>query len=617
MSLITFTTPFTGGPAFFTGVSGASDLVPNIFPVSIDGRPYMLDTASGRYARTFEARLRESQDGSDVPGEAAINPQGLWRRGQSSWHFGFNQKYGDLPDSFVQRFEASLNVDVWEPGQLSLLPATKLSSASTNTNLYLAVVGDELWYTDDDDIKYTTDPYATSPSYSTITGTGVIRDIQTIGADAYVVFAGTGSTQGIVKASGSSHTLAGTATAYGVEFDKIGYAKGRLIAGALSSSKLWFDPSGNNPTADFTHPDSEFRWVGFAGGQNAIYCAGYSGQKSLIYKVTIQADGTLDEPVVAAELPVGERIYSLSAYLGYVLIGTNEGLRYATSDAEANLILGPTIPSPNPILCSHGYDKYVWVGVTDYTSDYTGLGRVDLGQLVGAGLPASAPDLMYEDQGDIRDVITFDSKRVFTVSGVGVVVEDSENLSPSGYVDTGTWRWGIPDTKFLAFFDLEYESLDGTVDVEYAYDGGNFSLLGSAVQQGGTLTTLQGPDVGFRQADFKIVLNRDAVAPSEGPVLARWQARAVPTPTRSELFQVPILLHTRVNRFNREYWFDVDFELDKLRDLIHNPRIVTFQEGNRTYKTIVESVEWIPVDQPNDDYVFDGTATVTLRSLVE
>jgi len=617
MSLITFTTPFTGGPTFYTGNPGSSDLVPDIFPVAIAGRAYMLDMASGRYARTFEARLRESQDGSDVPGEAAINPQGLWRRGQSSWHFGFNQKYGDLPDSNVERFESSLNVDVWEQGQLTLLPATKVSASTSGTNLFLAAVADELWYTDGSNIKYTHDPFAASPSYTTISGTGTIRDIQTIGADAYVTFAGTSSNQGIVKVSGSTHTLAGTATAYGVEFDKIGYCKGRLVAGSPSSSKLWFDPSGNNPTADFTHPDPQFRWVGFAAGQNAIYCAGYSGQKSLIYKVTIQADGTLDEPIVAAELPVGERIYSLSGYLGYILIGTNEGLRYATADADANLVLGQTIVSPNPILCAHGYQQYVWVGVTDYTADFTGLGRIDLSKLVDVNVPAAAPDLMHENQGDILDVVTFDSKRVFTISGVGVIVEDADNLATTGYVDAGTWRWGIPDKKFLAFFDLEYQQLNGTIDVEYAYDGNGWEPLGTAYAQGGTFSTFTGPDDPFRQAKFRVTLNRDAVTPSEGPVLGRWQARAVPSPTRSELFQIPILLHERIHRYNREYWFDVDGELEFLRDLIYNPRIVTFQEGPRTYKVICESVEWVPVDTPNNSYVFDGTATVTLRSLVE
>jgi hypothetical protein len=82
------------------------------------------------------------------------------------------------------------------------------------------------------------------------------------------------------------------------------------------------------------------------------------------------------------------------------------------------------------------------------------------------------------------------------------------------------------------------------------------------------------------------------------------------------LFQVPILLHSRVNRFNREYAVDVRFELEFLRDLVNNPRVVNFQEGEDTYKVMLENVEWVPVDRADQDYRFDGTCTVTMRSLV-
>ena len=622
MSLITFTTPFTGGPTFYTGNPGNSDLVPDIFPVAIAGRPYMLDMASGKYLRTFEARLRESQDQSDVPGEAAINPQGLWRRGQSSWQFGMDQKYGDLPTSNVERFDRSLGVDVWEQGELTLLNDVKVASSHTGANtdnIFVASVADEVWWTVNQTVYYTSDPFAASPTINTVTGgpAAKIRSIVSSGDDLYVVYVGTSSTTGIVKIPSSTHTISGTSVAHGVEFGAVGYAKGRLVAGGHDSSKLWFDPSGNNPSPDYTHPDANFRWVGFAAGQNAIYCAGCAGSKSLIYKVTIQSDGTLDTPVVAAELPYGEVANSIIGYLGFVLIGTNIGLRYATADADASLVLGRNIQSPNPILCASGYDQYVWVGATNYTPEYTGLGRVDLARFVGVNEPVRAPDLMYEGQGDVLSVITFDSKRIFSVSGVGLVVEDADNLMEEGYVETGTWRWGIPDPKFLAFFDLEYESLDGTIDVEYAYDGGSYEPLGTAYAQGSISATFTGPDDGFREARFKVTLHRDVSVTTEGPVLGRWQARAVPVPSRSELFQIPILLHSRQYIYSREYEVDVDAELEYLRDLIHNPRIVTFQEGPRTYKVIVEAVEWLPVDTPNNTYVFDGTATVTLRSLVE
>ena len=626
MSLITFTTPFTGGPTFYTGNPGNSDLVPDIFPVAIAGRPYMLDMASGKYLRTFEARLRESQDQSDVPGEAAINPQGLWRRGQSSWQFGMDQKYGDLPTSNVERFDRSLGVDVWEQGQLTLLNDVKVASSHTGANtdnIFVASVADEVWWTVNQTVYYTSDPFAASPTINTVPSTPAakIRSMVSVGEDVYAVFPGVGSGFGVKKILGSTHAVDGTYLLHGVEFGAIGYAKGRLFVAGYNSNEFWVDDSGNkNAGSGFfggADLDANFRWVGFAAGQNAVYAAGYAGSKSLIYKITIKSDGTLDTPVVAAELPYGEVVNSIIGYLGFVLIGTNIGLRYATADADASLVLGRNIQSPNPILCASGYDQYVWVGATNYTPEYTGLGRVDLARFVGVNEPVRAPDLMYEGQGDVLSVITFDSKRIFSVSGVGLVVEDADNLMEEGYVETGTWRWGIPDPKFLAFFDLEYETLDGTIDVEYTYDGGSYEPLGTAYAQGSVSATFTGPDDGFREARFKVTLHRDVSVTTEGPVLGRWQARAVPVPSRSELFQIPILLHSRQYIYSREYEVDVDAELEYLRDLIHNPRIVTFQEGPRTYKVIVEAVEWMPVDTPNNTYVFDGTATVTLRSLVE
>ena len=232
-------------------------------------------------------------------------------------------------------------------------------------------------------------------------------------------------------------------------------------------------------------------------------------------------------------------------------------------------------------------------------------------------VPASASDLMYAGQGDVQSVVTFNDKRVFTVSGVGVVAEDATTLVESGYCETGNWRWGIPDPKFLTFVDLEMDSLNGSIRVDLAYDNGNYRLLGTADTQGSVTHTMTGLDDQFRQLAVKVTLNRDTSAVSEGPVVGRWQARAVPCPSRSELFQIPVLLHQRINRFNREYSVDVNFELARLRDLVHSPRVVLFQEGLVVYRCIVESVEWSPIDQPNDDFIFDGTATVTLRSLVE
>ena len=126
MAVPTFTLPYFGTPPYYSGTS-TSALVPNVFPVAIDGRPYMIDQKSGNFKRGYEQRVRDSQDISTAPGEAAINPGGLWRRGQDSWHNGAGQVYSDVADSKDYQFYKSKGINPWVKGELSLLNDTKLS----------------------------------------------------------------------------------------------------------------------------------------------------------------------------------------------------------------------------------------------------------------------------------------------------------------------------------------------------------------------------------------------------------------------------------------------------------------------------------------------------------
>ena len=147
-TLIDFTTAYAGGPGFYSG-TGSTQLVPYVFPVALNGRPYQLDIKSNAFSRQFDDRVRSSVDQSTEPGEAAINTQGLWRRSQSSWHSGAGQEYSDTADSELFRFKNSKGVYVWDRGQCSLLPDTTLASASADSNLYMATASDRLDCADD------------------------------------------------------------------------------------------------------------------------------------------------------------------------------------------------------------------------------------------------------------------------------------------------------------------------------------------------------------------------------------------------------------------------------------------------------------------------------------
>ena len=611
-----FNDPFKGEVSFFTG-TGSSQSVPYAFPVAINGRPYMIDTKSGSFIRQFDARVRDSTDQSSEPGEAAINPQGLWRRSQSSWHYGAGQTYADTADAEAYRFRSSKGVNVWNKGRLSLLPKTTQAYSSAQSNLYMATASNRIYGTEGQTVSYTTD-WAT---FTTVTGTNA-SSLYSITSDGYHVFFS--YADGDIDQT-SAATSAASNYITGIEAGILAYVRGRLmVAGqGTDKQKIWniTTPAGssaNNPTPLFTHPNIDFNWVGFAGGQNQIYCAGYSGNKSFIYKTAVKADGTaLDIPTVAAELPQGEIATNIQAYLGFVVIGLTTGLRFCSSDSDGNLVVGPLIETGTSVNAFAAIGQYLYFGWTNYDSTSTGIGRLDVGTQVNVNQPAYASDLMVDVQGAVVDIHEFDNKVVFTVAGHGAYREHPTEVVASGTISSGIYRWGVPDAKFVPKWDLRTEPLNGTINLEVSLNDGSFLMVGIDSVQGSSESTFDGLEDKVFEAEAKITMNRSSTDSSKGPVLTRWMARAYAAPLRSQIFSVPLLLHHKLNIRGNEYWIDVDQELKLLRDLVDNPRVVTYQENFDTFPVIVEDVRWEPVDSASNHNAWDwnGTCTLIMRSV--
>lgn len=622
-ALIDFTSKLDGSATFYTG-TGATDLVPDVFPVAINGRAYMLDMKSNEFARQFDARVRDSVDQSAEPGESAINPQGLWRRSQSSWHYGAGQTFSDTADAEPYRFHSSKGIDIWDRGQLNLLPDTTQVLSSVNTNLYMATADTRLYVTDGQTLKYTSN----LSTFTTVTGTAASA-LYSIASDGYNVF--------YSYANGDidqTNAGIGTSSSYitGIEAGVMAFAKGRLmVAGqGVDKRKIWNitttpGSSANNPGALFTHPNTNFEWVGFAGGQNFIYCAGFAGNKSLIYKTQIRADGTaLDIPTVAAELPQGEIVSSIDAYLGYIIIGLNSGLRFCSADNDGNLVVGPLIKTPNAVKAFAAIAEYIYYGWTNFDSVSTGIGRMNIADQVATNQPSYASDLMVTGQGSVLDIHEYELSPVFTVSGMGMYTKHSTNLVSSGYLDTGVYRWGVPDAKFVPKWDLRTEPLRGTVRISGAYNTGDdagdssFNTIGTMTAAGLLEATFDGAELKVYEVEARITMTRSSTDASLGPTVTRWMARAYAAPLRSQVFSVPLLLHHVVTPSNgKDYWVNVEDERSRLEDLVLNPRVVTYQEGSKNYSVIVEDIRWQPMKayDAHRPWDWDGTCTVVMRSV--
>jgi hypothetical protein len=379
-----------------------------------------------------------------------------------------------------------------------------------------------------------------------------------------------------------------------------------------------FTSSGGPGSPLFTHSNTGFRWVGFAGGQNHIYMGGFAGNQSLIYRTTILADASsLATPIVALELPAGEVITGLDSYLNYVLIGTTKGIRVATSDTDGNLVAGALINIGSSVTSFSGEGRFVWFNYTNFDATSTGLGRLDLSVFISANQPAYASDLMVTAQGAVSSVNTINSRPVFVVVGSGIYVEHATDLVPTGYLESGIYRWGVPDAKFIPKWDIRCRPLNGSVTLSIKSDGGSYHDFQAFTLSLGKEKTFNGLEDRVFETEVKITIGRSATNNRACPELTRWMGRAYAAPLRSQIFSVPLIMHHKLSIRGREYFQDVDNEMAFLRDLVDTPRIVTYQENEESYSVIVENVQFEVLDDSNihNRWDWEGTATVIMRSV--
>ena len=604
-----FSSPFFPAPAYYTG-SGATNLVPDVFPVAINGRPYLIDLKANSFQRQYDARVRDSVDQSAEPGESAINPQGLWRRSQSSWHYGAGQTYADTADAEAFRFNNSKGVYVWDKGEVTLLKDTTQVLADAAATLRALTVGTRLYVATGGDVKYTTD--LSTFTNCTSEPAGNVGGMATDGFNVFVAFASHGVHKVTTSSDAFSSYISGTDT-----FVNLRYVKGRLMA-SEDNDVYNFTSSGGPGSPLFSHANTGFRWVGFAGGQNQIYMGGFAGNQSLVYRTTIKADATsLDTPIVALELPAGEIITGLDSYLDFVLIGTTKGIRVATSDTNGNLVSGPLIQIGSSVTSFSGEGRFVWFNWTNFDGTSTGLGRLDLGVFISTNQPAYASDLMVTAQGAVSSVNTINSRPVFVVVGSGIYVEHATDLVASGYLESGIYRWGVPDAKFVPKWDLRCRPLNGSVTLSIKTDGGSYHDFQAFTLSGGKEKTINGLEDRVFEAEVKLTLGRSATSNTVSPEVTRWMGRAYAAPLRSQIFSVPLIMHHKLNIRGREYFQDVDNEMRFLRDLVDTPRIVTYQENEETFSVIVENVQFEVLDDSNvhNRWDWEGTATVIMRSV--
>jgi fructose-specific component phosphotransferase system IIB-like protein len=390
--------------AYDTAIGG----MPFIYAIS-DARPYIRQTAPFR---------KEQFDNQTEPGEQSLT--GWWIRSQQSFHGGDGitfydpaQTTSNSPGHF--RFADSKGVNVWEQGEVTLLNNVNVGHITTGalktTGRPNQFVRSIKWndtqgvlLSDEYDIDKIDINGVETHFVNYNAGTDApVHAICDDGVNAYWITNTT--TKKTVYKKPLTGTSASTADVT-LMFDEIGtisnatmeYVKERIVM--CADNKVYeFAPNATAmPTAVYTHPSTTHVYTSVAASGPAIYVAGYNGIQSTIIKFTLSTAGvmpTLTSAITAAEFPAGEVVHKIHYYLGYMIIGTNKGIRVATvSDQDGSLSYGPLIvETTQPCYDFASRDHYVWCATG--VNGEPGVIRMDLSLEVEPLRFAYANDIYY------------------------------------------------------------------------------------------------------------------------------------------------------------------------------------------------------------------------------
>ena len=414
----------------------------------------------------------------------------------------------------------------------------------------------------------------------------------------------------------------------------IEYTKERLVMVVNNSVYEFATTATALPSAVYTHPNTTFVYTSITSSGAAIYLAGYNGVQSTIQKFTLTTAGampTLTSAITAAELPVGEIIFKIYYYLGYMAIGTSLGLRMAqVSDTDGSIAYGPLIfESEQPVYDVAGYDKYLWC--TTNVSGNPGVTRVNLGQQITSLVFAYAWDL-YDSTltgftttscafiGDLNR-LAFCTANNGTSNGSNYLEAETE-LVPYAELRTGFIRYNTLEDKNFKFLTPRFDTTNGSLQVisvdqyENYYNIGTFAQ-GSGLDQIG-IPYPNGPQ---QYIAFEFGITRSSTDSSLGPILTGYQVNALPSIPRQRLIQYPVMcFDSESDRFNNKAGYEGSAydrmttleDIENLGDIV---RIQDFRTGE-SYLGLIEELDFTnktPTDKRFSGY--GGVLLVTIRSI--
>ena len=620
------------------------------YDVAVGGLPFFYAISDERpYIRQTAPFKKEQFDNANEPGEQSLT--GWWIRSQMSFHSGDGINFYDpttTDEKGKYRFADSKGVDVWTKGQVTLLKDTTQGHVMTGP---IAANGtpqqhvrsikwsgiDGVLLHDEYDVDKIPVNDPTNPVHFIDYNSGTDSPVYAIcddGTFAYWI------TNTATKKTVYKKALTGVSGAGDVKmFDEIGaisnatmeYVKDRIVLCADNKVYEFATSATLMPTAVYTHPTATHVYTSVAASGPAIYIAGYNGIQSTIQKFTLNTSGlmpTLSSAVVAAELPVGEIVHKIYYYLGYMMIGTNKGIRVAAvSDQDGSLSYGPLIvETSQPCYDFAARDHYVWCATG--VDGNPGVIRIDLSNELEQLRFAWANDLYVDDVtghhttgcafANSTDRLTFCTSYALAANGY-IYVESATTLRTSGHLTTGKIRFNTLEPKNFKRLLARGTFTNGVLTLSSVATnaGGNnieYDHIGYSVNVNPVEVTTSSPQTAQEFLAYKFSFAREtdntiANYTTLGPIFKGYQAKATIATPRQRIIKFPVYcFDIETDRFNTVLGYEGRaFDRIKLLEEVEKTGdVLTWQDltTNESLQAVIEQVTFTRMTPP--DRRFDG-----------
>jgi len=635
------------------------------FDVAIGGLPFLMNVNDTTPYRRSTARWKyERIDQAREPGEQTLD-SGLWVRSQTSFHLGEGVQYQEALSGNVDqlrfRYFTGTGIDPWTPGQIGLLKdTTKLYPAATSSTGKVIALPATISGTDYvlhidcaaasgasiRVAKVTAAGTATTLILGSALSTQILA-AETDGTTLYLATATNIYDYDLTAASPSlhNHYSINTANATNVSLK---YVKNRVMAGVsyvtgttpiAAVYELPFPNKGTGAAAtnlsaitavaNTSTVPIGWIWSSIAEGRGAIYIAGYAGDKSAIFKITPDTTGALGAAVSVADIPRGETVQAIFGYLGtFLAIGTSRGVRIAAIADDATIVYGPLIfNTTNPVTSFAARDSYIWAGVKAGIGGASGTYRIYLGALLDDGSYPYATDVIASGTTGAVDSIAFfptSAQLFFSVYGSGTWLQHATQLVSEGTITTATVNWGTLEKKAWKRVRVETGTLAGNIEVYADAIEGRTQIT--------TLTTSNAYNTDFDlssaypttqvNGQLAFTLYRNATTLSTGAILKGYAIKAIPSPTRSRLIQLPLMCYDfESDRRNARYGTlgGAKYRLNALESIESAGSTVLVQDftSGENFDAVIEEISFSRMTPPSSNNEnFGGIITITMRTVV-